>query len=128
MNSNSSPLMQFNRNCNQVIEESVNRLARSGFTVVESFDLQVARANHSDCTCPQHGTDQCACQLAILLVYEKDALPISLMVHGNQEWTEISIVETPDQKIKPALRAKITAALQPEYFFHSGHESVTSVS
>ena len=128
MNSSSSPLMQFNKNCNQVIEESVNRLTQSGFTVVESFDLQVARANYSGCTCPQHGTDQCACQLAILLVYERDAIPVSLMVHGNQEWTEISIVDTPDQKIKPALRAKITSTLQPDYSLQSDHESVSSGS
>lgn len=127
MNASSSPLMQFDRNCNQVIEESVNRLTRSGFTVVESFDLQIARANHTGCTCPQHGTDQCACQLAILLVYERDAFPVSLMVHGNQEWTEISIVETPDQKIKPALRTKIISTLQPGYSLHADRDSGISV-
>lgn len=127
MNASSSPLMQFDRNCNQVIEESISRLTQSGFTVVESFDLQVARANHNDCTCPQHGTDQCACQLAILLVYERDAFPVSLMVHGNQEWTEISIVETPDQKIKPALRTTIISTLQPGHSLHSNPESGISV-
>ena len=61
MNQGAYPLMVIYKNCNQVIDQISQLLTHSGFTVVESFDLQNARANHSGCTCPYHGTDQCTC-------------------------------------------------------------------
>ena len=122
------PLMIIYKNCNQVIAEISRLLTGSGFYIVESFDLQNARANHSGCTCPHHGTDQCTCQFAILLVYGEDEMPVSLMVHGHDEMTELSMIETPGQMIKPAMKAKITATLQPGYFIFSDLESMANVS
>jgi hypothetical protein len=122
------PLIVIDKNCNQVIAEISRLLTGSGFTVVESFDLQDARASHSGCTCPHHGTNQCTCQLAILLVYGEDAMPVSLMIHGNDERTELSINETPGQIITPAMKAKITSTLQPGYFIFADHDSMASVS
>lgn len=128
MNQGALPLMVLYKNCNQVIDEITRLLTSSGLTVVESFDLQVARANHSGCACPHHGTDQCTCQLAILLVYGEDAMPVSLMAHGTDERTELSIIETPGQMIKPAMKTKITSTLQPGNFIFTDHESMASVS
>ena len=106
-----SPSMAINKNCDQIIAEISRLLIDSGFTVVESFDLRQARASHSGCTCPHHGTGQCTCQLAILLVYGEDAMPVSLMVHGYDGRTELSIIETPGQMIKPGMKAEITSLL-----------------
>lgn len=128
MNQGALPLMVFYKNCNRVIAEISRLLTSSGLSVVESFDLQVARASHSGCACPHHGTDQCTCQLAIFLVYGEDAMPVSLMVHGNDERTELSIIETPGQTIEPAMKAKITYTLQPGYFIFTDHDSMASVS
>ncbi len=127
MNQGALPIMVFKKNCNQVIHEITRLLTSSGLTVVESFDLQVARASHNGCTCPHHGTDQCTCQMAILLVYGEGAMPVSLMVHGNDERTELSLVETTGQMIIPAMRTKIISTLQPGYFLFSDHESMASV-
>jgi hypothetical protein len=127
MNQGALPLMVLYKNCNLVIDEISRLLTNSGFSVVESFDLQVARASHSGCVCPHHGTDQCTCQMAILLVYGEDTMPVSLMVHGNDEKTELTLIETSGQMIKPALKSKITSTLQLGYFLLH-HESMTSVS
>lgn len=115
MNPGTIQLMEVEKNCNLVIEEIIQNLTQINLSVVESFDLQEARANHSQCACPHHGTDKCACQLAVLLVYGEDAEPASLMVHGNEERTEISIINSPGQTIKPAMKSKILLALQPKY-------------
>ena len=128
MNQGALPLMVFYKNCNQVINEVFRLLTSSGLSVVESFDLQVARASHTGCVCPHHGTDQCTCQLAILLVYGEDAMPVSLMVHGNDERTELLIVETPGQMIMPAMKTKITSTLQPAYFIFTDLDSLANVS
>jgi hypothetical protein len=128
MNQGASPLMVFEKDCNQVVEEISRLLGRSGLTVVESFDLQVARAGHIGCTCPHHGTDQCACQLAILLIYGDDAMPVSLMVHGNEEGTEVSIIETAGLAISPAMKIKITETLQQANFNLPLQESMANVS
>ena len=123
MNPGTIQLMEFEKNCNLVIEEIIQNLTQVNLAVVESFDLQEARANHSQCACPHHGTDQCACQLAVLLVYGEDAEPASLMVHGNEERTEVSIIDSLGQTIKPDMKSKILLALQSKYLPMSQLES-----
>lgn len=127
MNQGTLPWMVFNNNCNQVIDQVTQLLTGSGFSVVESFDLQVARAGHASCTCPHHGTDRCSCQLAILLVYGIEGNPIALMIHGNDVRTELSIVETPGQAVDPVMKKSISAALEPGYFVFTDQESMASI-
>lgn len=61
MNVGTIRLMEFEKNCDLVIEEIIQKLPQINLAVVESIDLREARANHSQCACPHHGTDQCAC-------------------------------------------------------------------
>src|SRR5512133_2465413 len=79
-NMGASPWLFFHKDCKQVIGEVSQLLIHSNLTVIESFDLQVARANHQNCDCPHHGTDQWICQLAILLDYGEGSAPVSLMI------------------------------------------------
>ena len=129
MNQGALPLMVFyNINSNQVIDEISRLLTNSGLRVVESFDFQVARASHGGYDCPHHGSVPCTCQLAILLVYGEDAMPVGLMVHGNDERTELSMIETPGQVITPSMKEKINSNLQPGYFILTDYESIACVS
>ena len=59
-----------------------NRLAEDGLEVVLSFDLQATRSAHTSCTCPHHGTEQCDCQMVVLLVYDHQGVPITVVAHG----------------------------------------------
>lgn len=127
MNQGTSPLMVLPTDCNRVIEQISKLLSSSGFTVVESFDLQVARANHRHCTCPHHGTDQCPCQLAVLLVYGTEGNPVVLTIHGNGEKTELFIAETAEHKVDPAMKKEIVGALESKHFILTDSESMAGV-
>jgi hypothetical protein len=93
----SSAILTLQADSQTAIEQSIRRLDRSGFQVMRSFDLKVARSAHVGCTCPYHGTDQCDCQMVVLLVYGQDEAPVALVVHGHDGLTEIALVDTPTQ-------------------------------
>ncbi|MEJ2596798.1 MAG: hypothetical protein P8Z00_00620 [Anaerolineales bacterium] len=95
------------------IEGSIRRLEHSGLQVVRSFDLKVARAAHVGCTCPHHGTEQCDCQMVVLLVYGNESLPVTLVVHGHDGQTHIALVDTPEQRPAPQLVEAILQAMLP---------------
>ena len=53
----------------------------------------MARLGLHNCCCPNHGTDACDCQMIVLLVYGEAAEPATLILHGNNGQTWISIAE-----------------------------------
>jgi len=61
---------------------------------VQTFDLHAARAGLHDCPCPNHGTDDCDCQMVVVLVYDDTGTPETLILHGNGERTWLSITDT----------------------------------
>lgn len=65
---------------------------RRGFRVVRSFDLRSALAGHADCDCPYHGTAQCTCQFAVLLVYGGAGAPVVVTVHSRDSQARVRIV------------------------------------
>jgi hypothetical protein len=65
---------------------------RRGLRVVRSFDLRSALATHADCDCPYHGTAQCTCQFAVLLVYAGAGAPVVVTVHSRDTQARIRIV------------------------------------
>jgi hypothetical protein len=83
----------------------------AGFQVNQSFDLREAMASQPSCTCPYHGAQDCTCQLAILLVYEKKALPVTLLIHGNHDSGEITLVNSPGQVADATTTDHIISAL-----------------
>lgn len=90
------------------------RLQRAGLRPYRTFDLRTARAAGSDCTCPNHGTAACDCQLVVLLVYsEQQRAPATVVLHGYQGRTWFMLPEAPDA----ALEERILGALAP-----AGHE------
>ena len=96
-----------------VIEQSIRQLDLVGLQVVRSFDLKVARAAHVGCTCPHHGTDQCDCQMIVLLVYGQHDSPATLVVHGHDGQTQIALVDTFEQRPASQLVEAIVKAIQP---------------
>ena len=75
-----------------------DRLATANLRVVQTFDLNTARHSLEDCPCPHHGTEQCDCQLVVLLLYANSAEPVTLILHGNDGRTWLSLVEQPNQQ------------------------------
>ena len=88
---NISPFLTVSRTCDQTLPWVIQELHQVGLRSVQTFDLHTARAALHDCDCPHHGTDQCDCQMVVLLVYGKTEEPATLILHGNNGQTWLSI-------------------------------------
>ncbi len=92
----------------------VERLRNLGLQPTITFDLQVARRGHGDCACPHHGTEQCDCQMVVMLVYGQNiSQPVSLVVHSHAAITQVSFVDTPQQPINAQLEKLLLQTLTP---------------
>ena len=117
--------------CGDAVPQVVEVLANYGLVVTQSFDLHVATspyvrvAEHvgqdhfrtlltipDDCFCPKHGTTGCDCQMVVMLVYGKAAAPATLVAHGHDGQTWLSLANAPEQRPDPALAAMITQVLR----------------
>lgn len=104
----------------RVIPQLLDRLQHQGLHVVTTFDFQLARAPHVECSCPHHGTENCNCQYVVLLVYEPQygyAVYRTITVHGRDEQVWLSLLRrpgTPAGNSEPhvTLEAKLLDALQ----------------
>jgi hypothetical protein len=74
-----------------------------GFKVLPSFDLRAALASQPDCTCPHHGQQDCTCQMVVLLLYGQREQPSTLVLHGCDGKTYLSLVDTPLQRVEKGL-------------------------
>ena len=105
------PLLSLSMSCDESLVWLKRRLPVAGLHVVETFDLRAARLTLPDCPCPHHGTNKCDCQMVVLLVYGSTAAPATLILHGTDGKTSLSLVSTPTQQPDPLLRSTIEQAL-----------------
>ena len=96
--------------CDTAVTEVTKALENAGLRVMLSFD---SRLTGVPTVCPHHGAEQCDCQIVILLVYEDEGRPATLMAHGQDGETWISIAAAPDQRPSPGLEAAIKHILSP---------------
>ena len=106
-----SPFLSVNRSCDEALRWTKRRLSRAGLRAMQTFDLHTARAGLHDCPCPNHGTEECDCQMVVLLVYGRAESPATLFLHGNDGQTWLSIADSPPQRVDPKLVAQIRVAL-----------------
>lgn len=121
--------------CNEAVERVTEALTQAGFRVLRSFDLRQAwrhpigegslgglRAASSfdlrsamtapsDCSCPYHGADPCDCQMVVMLVYGTVGSPATLVAHGHNRQTWITLIETPEQRPAPGVATAVTQTL-----------------
>lgn len=98
--------------CNATLDWINHDLAQSHLQVIQTFDLHTARLGLEDCPCPSHGTNDCDCQMVVLLVYGKMTEPATLVLHGNADQTWLSLVDTSTQRVNPEIRTSIEQALR----------------
>ncbi len=109
-----TPFLTLNQPCPEAVATVTQMLTTAGFRVLQTFDFQTARAAHTGCTCPQHGTQDCDCQMVVLLVYSPaDLQPASLVAHGHDGQTWLSLVDTPEQRPAEPFGLDIRRALSP---------------
>jgi hypothetical protein len=109
--------------CAIAVDQVAQKLEQAGLQVTRSFDLQMARSTHSHCTCPHHGTERCDCQMVVLLVYGKTGRPATLVAHGRDGVTQVSLVNTPALRPEASLEDAIRRAF---YLLRSPSEGVFS--
>lgn len=109
------PFLTVNRACEQVDKSVRATLTSAGMQIVQTFDLQIARLAHPDCSCPHHGTEQCSCQLVVLLVYGKQQDPATLVLHGQDGKTWISLATPPETRSRHNLESSVRHLLIDDY-------------
>jgi hypothetical protein len=84
--------------------------------VIRSFDLHTAMAAHVDCSCAFHGKDECDCQMVVMLVYDDQGIPLSLVAHGKDSKTHFALVDPPKGSQQRILKTIILQAMALEGF------------
>jgi hypothetical protein len=87
-----SHLLTVQADAQVVVDLIADALNKASLQVVQSFDLQVAKAAHTHCSCPHHGSDKCDCQMIMLLVYDRDGQPATLVAHGQDGKTHLGMI------------------------------------
>ncbi|MBI5961922.1 MAG: hypothetical protein HY863_00470 [Chloroflexi bacterium] len=117
---NISPFLSINHPCDEALQWAMKQLVQADLRPIQTFDLHTARLAMHDCSCPNHGTEECDCQMVVLLVYGKDidvstplnTSPATLILHGNDGQTWVSIANDPQQRADVKLIHSIQQALE----------------
>lgn len=109
---NISPFLSLSCPCNEALPKVNHQLKEAGLRSVQTFDLHSAVMGTQGCSCPNHGTAECDCQMMVLLVYGDAAEPVTLLLHGNSKQTWISLADTILQN--PQLQTTIQKALEQQ--------------
>ena len=109
---NSSPFLSVNHNCDEALRWTKEKLLQAGLRPVQTFDLHTARSGLHDCSCPNHGLNECDCQMVVLLVYGTMKEPVTLILHGNDGQTWLSLVNNSNQHSDESTRSTIEATLR----------------
>ncbi len=91
--------------CQEAVSVLVRTLEARGMQVYRSFDLRSALASLPDCDCPHHGTAQCTCHYAVLLVYGDTPPPALVIAHGRdgRTWFTLSEANSPPAALREAV-------------------------
>lgn len=106
-----SPFLSVPQSCDETTGWLKQRLSKIGLRVMQTFDLHDARLGLEDCPCPHHGTNQCDCQMVVLLVYGNTSKPATLILHSFEGQTQISLTDRPGQRADVGMATAILRAL-----------------
>lgn len=109
-----SPFLSIDSSCDQALQTIKSQLSQAGLWTVQTFNLNTARLGLHNCSCPNHGTEACDCQMIVLLVYGEAAEPATLILHGNDGKTWFSIADTTPHRGDTKLITSIRQALESQ--------------
>jgi hypothetical protein len=108
-----TPFLKLNEPGGEAVTRVKAALEDAALRIMVSFDSSLTRKADTPLFCPHHGTNTCDCQVVILLVYGHDSQPATLLAHGQDGETWISLVNTPGQRAGKCLQDRIREALAP---------------
>src|SRR6266540_2446988 len=89
---------------------------QNGLKVLQTFDLQDVRLDIEGCSCPHHGTQECDCDMVVLLVYGSEPEPVTVVLHGCDGQTQVAFANEYHQKAKENFVLAIKQALDKGVF------------
>jgi hypothetical protein len=90
-------ILTLNKEAETAVTWILSLLHAHGFHVERTFDLHIARLAQTHCPCPHHGTEDCSCQMVVLLIHGNGQQLVTIIIHGNESQTCISLVESVNQ-------------------------------
>ena len=105
------PLVKLTNTGDDALSRVQDILSETGLYVSVSFDSHKMRDDASPVVCPHHGPSDCDCRVTILLVYDDDGQPATLLAHGQDGETWFSLATMPGPQPPAPLETKITQAL-----------------
>ncbi|HET9913432.1 MAG TPA: hypothetical protein VFQ13_16170 [Anaerolineales bacterium] len=109
------PFLTLNETSEKVQAWVSEELTSAGFRVVPTFNLKIARLAHPDCSCPYHGTDDCNCQMVVLLVYDEQGDPVTLVIHGQKDQAWLSLATPMETGSWHSLESSVRNVLVPRH-------------
>ena len=110
--SNLTSLLTLHQPAETTVAWTTQRLRAHGFQVEQTFDLRAARMSQVDCPCPYHGTNDCTCQMIVLLVRNQKAQPVTIVAHGHDGQTNLSLVDMASQSIDVGVIQALLPAME----------------
>ncbi len=108
-----SPFFSADGSYDEVLPWLKQQLSGAGLRVMQTFDLRLTPSVQAgQYTCPHHGTDQCDCQMVVLLVYSNVPEPATLILHGNDGHTWLSLVDQPAHHADTKIVSTVQQALE----------------
>jgi hypothetical protein len=109
-----TPLLILKNGRADAIQQVTEALHGAGLQVITSFDSRRTRMNKTNISCPHHGTEDCNCHIVVMLVYESEGYPATLVAYGQDDDTWISLAYPPGLRPSAALQAQIKNSLTLE--------------
>lgn len=113
-----SPFLFTGQTCTKAYQLTSEWLQEAGLRLVRTFDLHTVRSGMDGCSCPHHGTEDCDCQLMVLLVYKVGERPVTLILHGEGDSTWFTTADAPASGDNSALSVEIRRILERELASH----------
>ena len=107
-----SPFLSIDVSCDRTLQVTSAKLSEAGLSAVQTFNLNTARLGLHKCCCPNHGTEACDCQMIVLLVYGEVPEPATLILHGNNGQTWVSLADSAIQNVDAKLVTLIRRVLE----------------
>jgi hypothetical protein len=107
-----TPLLSVSQTCNQTADLLKRRLMESGWKTLQTFDLHEAMFAIDGCSCPHHGTQECDCDMVVLLVYGMEPEPVTILLHGCNGQTQVAFAEYAQKKVSETSVVAIRRALE----------------
>ena len=110
--SNLTSTLTLHQSAETTVAWTMQRLMAHGFQVERTLDLHVARMAHVDCLCPYHGTNDCTCRMVVLLVHSQKAKLVTIVVHGHDDQTCLSLVDMASQSMDEGIIQALLPAME----------------